>query len=96
MCGAAAVHAASPEEAVAEAVAAAEAGGKELAALVKSLAESQPAGSLVAACKTLDQVRRSERRTPFSAKREATARSAAHDMRVRMLGRRSDRLSPAG
>ena len=51
-----AVDASCSDQAVAAAVAAADAGGKELAALVRSLADTQPAGALVAACKTLDQV----------------------------------------
>jgi N-acetyltransferase 10 len=50
------VDASCSDDAVAAAVVASEAGAKELAALVRSLADTQPAGALVAVCKTLDQV----------------------------------------
>jgi N-acetyltransferase 10 len=52
------VDASCSAEAVAAAVESNEAGGKELAALVRSLADAQPAGTLASMCKTLDQVRR--------------------------------------
>jgi N-acetyltransferase 10 len=50
------VDASCSSDEVAAAVVASEAGNKELAALVRSLADTQPAGALVSVCKTLDQV----------------------------------------
>lgn len=50
------VDASCSSDEVAAAVVASEAGNKELAALVRSLADTQPAGALVGVCKTLDQV----------------------------------------
>ena len=50
------VDASSAEGAVAAAAERALDEGRELAALVRSLADAQPAGAIVAQCKTLDQV----------------------------------------
>jgi len=55
-CRGAHADASCSPDAVAAAVEAGETRGKELAALVRSLADAQPAGTLAGMCKTLDQV----------------------------------------